>query len=138
MTRPGVPPTLGGSEEIEMDPISVALIAAVTKLAESGIQDAYEGLKKLIVKKFGGRHALTKAVQDLETKPASAGRRETLQEEVTASKAAGDEELLAAANALLEQLKKLPGGQQLVQQTVTGDHNIFSGSGNVNVSGRET
>lgn len=121
-----------------MDPIFVALLAAVAKLAEPAVRDAYDGLKNLITKKLGARHAVPKAIQELEEKPESVGRQQTLKEEVAASQLDGDKEIVSAASALIEQLKKLPGGQQVVQQNVTGDRNIFSGTGNVNVSGPQT
>ena len=121
-----------------MDPIFAALIAGLAKLAEPAVRDAYDGLKNLIVKKLGARHAVPKAVVELEEKPESPGRKQTLKEEVAASGLDEDKEIVSAAKALTEQLKKLPGGQQVVQQNVTGDRNIFSGTGDVKVSGPQT
>ena len=61
-----------------------------------------------------------------------AGKRS--KKKLSPSKVDQDEEIVKAAAALLEKLKALPGGQQIIQQTVTGNQNIFSGTGNVNVT----
>ncbi len=50
------------------------------------------------------------------------------------AKAHQDPEILKAAEALLAKLKDTPGGREIINQTVTGDQNIFSGSGDVTVS----
>ena len=116
-----------------MDPLTTAVLAALTKLTEPAIKDAYEGLKALIVKKFGSKHEVTKAVESLEQKPESTGRRETLQEEATTAKVLDDRDIAAAVNTLLERLGKQPGGQQTVQQTVIGNKNVFSGTGDIHI-----
>ena len=41
---------------------------------------------------------------------------------------------MAQLQALLDAIKTLPGGEQTINQTVTGDHNIFSGSGNITIN----
>ena len=117
-----------------MDLIYSAIIAALGKLGEDAIKDGYEALKALVKRKFGQNKDLNEAIQKIEDKPDSSGRREMLKEEIAASKVDQDEEIVKAATALLEKLKALPGGQQIIQQTVTGNQNIFSGTGNVNVS----
>jgi hypothetical protein len=119
-----------------MEPITTALVAALGKLAEPAVKDAYEGLKALIVKKLGARHGVVEAVGNLEKKPDSAGRRETLNEEIAGSSAAGDAEVVTAAHRLLEQVKKHGGGQDVVQQNVTGNRNIFSGTGDITIGGK--
>ena len=72
----------------------------------------------------------------MEAKPDSPGRRETLTEELAASDAAKDAEIVAAAQALLDRVRQLPGGQEVVRQTVTGDRNIFSGTGDIHIGGQ--
>jgi disulfide oxidoreductase YuzD len=91
-----------------MDPITTAILAALAKLAEPAIKDSYEGLKAIIVRKFGTHHEIVRAVDNLEKKPDSAGRKETLKEEIVGSGAVADTELLAAANSLLARLKEPP------------------------------
>jgi len=119
-----------------MDPITVAIVGALAKLSESVISDAYQALKMAIADKYGVDSDVAQAVEEIEKKPDSAGRKEILREEVASAKIDKDPELLRLANALIEKLKALPDGQSVINQTVTGDNNIFSGSGNVTVSKR--
>jgi hypothetical protein len=118
-----------------MDPISTAILAGLAKLAEPAIRDAYKGLKSVIVKKFGANHEVVQAVENVEEKPDSSGRRETLKEEIASSKAEADAEIVAAARALLQKLQEQPGGQQIIHQIVTGNHNIFTGHGDIHIGG---
>ncbi|MBI5651687.1 MAG: hypothetical protein HZC40_14775 [Chloroflexi bacterium] len=106
-----------------MDPISLAVVGALAKLSEQAIKDAYEALKALIARKFGKESDLAQAVENLEKKPESVGRKETLVEEVTASNADRDQELLQAAKALSAIIKTSSGSSQIIQ-TATGDQNI--------------
>jgi hypothetical protein len=122
-----------------MDEITTALIAALGKLAEPPVKDAYKALKTLLADKFGRNHPkLPTAITDLEDDPVSKGRQLTLSEEVARSGAAGDKTLLDAAETLRERIKSLPGGNKFlqdVQQTVIGHHNIVAG-GDANVDNR--
>ncbi len=117
-----------------MEPVSTAIIAALGMLSEKVVQDAYSGLKTLLVKKFGDNSELISTTEGLEKNPDSAGRRETLKEELAAARADSDADIVAAAQQLIEAIKSQPGGEQTINQTVTGDHNIFSGSGNVTIN----
>jgi hypothetical protein len=106
-----------------MEPITTAIIAAltagaisgVTEAAKKAISDGYSGLKALIHKKFGSKTDVTDAIAKLEAKPDSPGRQQTLAEELRAANASADSELLGAANSLLELIKALPQGEQHVQ-----------------------
>jgi disulfide oxidoreductase YuzD len=118
-----------------MDPITTAILAALAKLAEPAIKDAYDGLKAIIKRKFGANHEVVQAVDRVEEKPDSSGRRETLKEEIVGSGALADPEIAAAAHSLLEKLKQQPGGQEIVHQIVTGNRNIFSGTGDIHIEG---
>src|SRR5690242_15806525 len=112
-----------------MDPITTAIIAALsagaisglTEASKTAITDAYSRLKALLSKKFGGDSDVLHAVEQVETKPDSAGRKATLQEEVVAVKADQDQDLLQAAQALLQLLQASPGGEQHIQ-TATGSY----------------
>ena len=117
-----------------MEPVSTAIIAALGMLTEKVVQDAYGGLKSLLIKKFGHKSELVATADALENNPESAGRRETLKEEIAAAHADRDDEIIAAARALIEAIKTQPCGEQTINQTVSGNHNIFSGSGNVTVN----
>jgi len=122
-----------------MDPITTAILAAisagaisgVTKAGEHIIVDAYGKLKELLGKKFGAKSKVVKAVKDLEANPKSEARKAVMKEEVVAAKADQDKDLLQAAQALLKSVKALPGGTQIIQ-TAIGDQNIqIAGDSNV-------
>lgn len=121
-------------EKEPMEPVSTAIIAALGMLGERVVHDAYSQLKSVLIEKLGATSEVVATAEGLEKNPDSAGRRETLKEEVAAAKADRDQDIAAAANALIEVIKNQPGGEQTINQTVTGDHNIFSGSGNVTVN----
>ncbi|HEY6284888.1 MAG TPA: hypothetical protein VIX20_04445 [Ktedonobacteraceae bacterium] len=109
-----------------MDPITAALLAAIaagvtkglTQVGQQSIVDGYHRLKELLLSKFGPQSEVVKSVENLEAKPDSKGRKEILQEEVVDSKAEQDPELRQAAQDLLEQIKKQPGGEQHIQQAI--------------------
>jgi hypothetical protein len=122
-----------------MDPITTAILAAisagaiagVTKAGEQAIVDAYGKLKELLGKKFGAKSKVVKAVKDLEANPNSEARKAVIREEVATAKADHDKDLLQAAQSLLKSVKALPGGTQIIQ-TAMGDQNIqIAGDGNV-------
>jgi hypothetical protein len=112
-----------------MDPISMALVAAITAGVASGttevgkqaIVDAYQALKKLLQQKFGQASKVVQAVEEAEGTPDSKGRQQTLQEEVTKAHADQDQDLLQAAHDLLKQLGlPLTGSQH--SQTAIGSY----------------
>jgi len=116
-----------------MDIVTPAVIAALSMLSKSVIKDAYDKLKKALTSKPDQTKGLSKAIELLEEKPESEGRREVLREEIQTSKAYLDVEVIEAAKALSELLRTQTNVQQNVQQKVAGDHNIFSGTGDVTV-----
>jgi hypothetical protein len=86
-----------------MDPVSLilgALAAGAADTTKQAVKDAYDGLKRLVAARFAGRPpaevALAEHADDPETwqKP--------LAKELDAAGAAGDDEILAAARAVLE------------------------------------
>ena len=105
-----------------MDPITAAIIAGLavgaTKVSTGMVTDAYEALKDAIRRKFGGESDVARAVDGLEAKPESVGKRTVLQEEVAAAKVDQDPDILKAAQALLDQIKAQPGGEQHIQQAI--------------------
>lgn len=92
-----------------MDPITAAIVAALTAGAVSGltetsktaITDTYTKLKELLTTKFGKNSEVVKATDHLEIKPESIGRRKALQEKIIGSGAEQDEELLTVAKHML-------------------------------------
>lgn len=102
-----------------MDPITTAIVAALASLSKDVIKDSYKALKSALKQKFGSESDLIAAVENLEKKPNSEGRKATLQEEVDNAKVNDDPELLQLAQDLLDKLKKQPGGQQVIIQTIS-------------------
>jgi hypothetical protein len=106
-----------------MDLLSTAIIAALTAGAASGLTDTvkkaiidgYEELKTLVGKKFGIGSDVADAIEKLQLKPYSPGRRQTLAEEMEAVDAPADPALLAAAQSLLALVRAVPVGQQHIQ-----------------------
>jgi hypothetical protein len=103
----------------EVDLIVAALVAGagagVTSTASSVVQDAYSGLKNLLVTRLGGRSRAQAVLRAEQVEP---GGFDTLREEVSGSGAADDAQIIAAARRLLE----LTGAPQTrpTAQTVAG------------------
>lgn len=116
-----------------MDPITTAIVAAVANLGATAVKDAYDGLKSLLVRKFGPDSRVGEAVKGVEAQPASEGRKVVLAEEMAAAGAPADEELVRAAGVLAAALQAHGGPSVSVRQAVHGDQNVFSGTGNVSV-----
>ena len=118
-----------------MDPVTTAILSALAAGASKElVADGYRALKDLLRRKFGGGSDVITAVEKLEKKPDSDGRKETLKEEIAAARADQDPDVLRAAQALIEKIGALPDGGQVIKQTVTGNQNVFSSSGNVAVT----
>jgi len=100
-----------------MDPLTVITAAvsagatlALKSTAEQAVKDAYGALKSLILSKFGSKGDTAKAVEAVESKPESEGRKTTLQEELEAAGAGKDQEVVDKATELLKLLEsKSPG-----------------------------
>ena len=122
-----------------MDPITTAIVAALAagalkaagSVGEKAISDGYAALKAILVRKFGQQSEVVKAVEGVEARPASPGRGQTLQEEVTAAKLAQDNEILQAAQALQERVRSQPGGAQIIQNVSHGSAGSVYGSATV-------
>jgi hypothetical protein len=113
-----------------MDPITLAVVAALAKVGEEAIKDAYKALKDAIKAKYGAKSGIVKAVDSLEKNPSSEGRKQTLHEEVSSAHADQDAKLLEIAKELMKQ--SVP-GQVTVSQRVTGDRNVFTGTGDITI-----
>ena len=114
-----------------MDPITLSIVGTLASnlLTEKNIKNGYNALKNALKKKFGDESDLVDAVDKLEKKPDSEGRKATLQEELEIAKLNDDPEILKLAQDLLDKIQEQPSGQQTINQTQT---NTVSG---VNVGG---
>ena len=109
-----------------MEPISTAIIAAlfagaaddIIEAGKQAIVDAYNGLQELLRKTFGDDSRVVKAVAELEEDPDSPVNQLVLRERVAAVKAYQHPKLVAAAQALLDQIKAQPGGEQHIQAAI--------------------
>jgi hypothetical protein len=119
-----------------MDPVTAAIVTAIVagaiKVSETVVPDLYNGLKALLKRKFGEQSDVSKALEDLEAHPESAGRKATLEEEVKKAKANQDPELVAAAKELLEKVQASQDGARIVL-TATGS-NIAQAADHSNAS----
>ncbi len=112
-----------------MDIIIPAIAGALGNLGSDAVKAGYRKLKEIVLRKSVSAAG---ALESLEQKPDSANRKGVLLEELEAAGADKDEEIIKAAQALLDAVKAQPCGG--VKISVTGDGNIFSGSGNVTVT----
>ena len=90
-----------------MDPITLVVTAiaagasaALKSTAESAVKDAYQGLKRLISRRYEDVD-----VDPVERRPGSEAKRQSLAEDLDAAGAARDRELLEAAQRLVEAVR---------------------------------
>lgn len=111
-------------KERDMDPLTIAVLAAIGTTVAQGagqaagenvVNDIYAKLKQALASKFGENSDVLQSVEALEAKPDSAGRKETLREEVEASGADRDPEIREVAQELLDVMAAQPGGEQHIQ-----------------------
>ncbi|REG49034.1 hypothetical protein B0G80_5357 [Paraburkholderia sp. BL6669N2] len=92
-----------------MDSITAAIVAVLPALAantvKSGVEDAYEGLKEVIRRKWGDANPISKAITAVEEDPHSSAQDAALEEKVGAVNASEDAEVLQALHVLVEQMK---------------------------------
>ena len=106
-----------------------AVSAGATETGKKVVGDAYDGLKSLIKKRFGEGSEAAVAVEKLEAKPDSDGRKATLGEELEAVGAGTDKELVSAAEALLAKIRELPQGEKTVQIAMRDNNAVAFGRG---------
>ena len=120
-----------------METLTAAIMAALGNLGVKAVGDAYEGVKALVLRKLGAESDLANALKKLEQKPEEQARQQLLKEEAEAAGADKDEEIIKAAQELLDAVKAQPGGekavQQIIKQIVIGKKNIVAGVGDINI-----
>lgn len=118
-----------------MEPITTAIVAVVAGVSSSAIKDGYNALKSTLKKKFGEKSDLVDAINGLDKKPDSEGRKATLKEEVENAKVNDDPEILRLAQDLLDKLKDQPSGQQVITQIISHvKYAATSGTGTAGIS----
>jgi hypothetical protein len=115
-----------------MEPITIAVIAALGKMSEAAIADGYQALKALLKSKFGEQSDIAVAAEKLEQDPQSQARKAVLDEEVRKVEASKDDDLSEAVDNLLARL-----GEAGVKVEVTVRDQATAqgviGAGNVNI-----
>ncbi|UZN02835.1 hypothetical protein [Cellulomonas sp. S1-8] len=90
---------------VAVELVVAALVAGLASgagdVATSALRDAYAGLRQLIVRRFGGDEKAQETLRRFEDDPAT--YQEPLAEELGATGATTDEEVLAAARKVLDQ-----------------------------------
>ena len=98
--------------------ISAGLGTGVSKVGESALVDTYQGLKAMLQRTFGNNSEVVEAVDKLEKKPDSEGRKGMLKEELEDAGVDHDPEVRQVAQELLKQLEAQPGGEAHIQNAV--------------------
>lgn len=122
-----------------MDPITTAILAALTIGITGGIADvmkkmvneSYELLKKTIKVKLGSKSKVVKAINDLEKEPNFEPYQQGLHQRISATKLDRDTELLKIAADLISKCNTESAGRNAIQniQNVYGDYNAVAGAG---------
>lgn len=120
-----------------LDLITTAIIGAIAKLSEPVVKDAYEGLKNLLTSKLGPSAALPSAVQAMQDNPDSDARKAVLQEEISKAKVEQDDEVVQAAQKVIQQVERVLGGQETIRQIINGNYNVVAG-GDIKIGGNYT
>jgi hypothetical protein len=118
-----------------MDPISLIVAAltagataAVQETAGTAVKDAYEGLKALIRRRFGGDRDAEAELDNAEQDPQ--GDQSQLKGRLLATGADRDEELLVAARAVLERVDPAGARAGKYDVTISGGKGVVVGDRN--------
>lgn len=115
-----------------MDIVTTAIVSALNTQNRDFLKSIYDDLKSTLARKFGKNSDLLDAVNRLEKKPASQGRKATLQEEVDNASVNESPEILQLAQDLLKKLTDQANEKQFISQTQTNivrEVNLESRSG---------
>ncbi len=127
-----------------MDPVSLALIAAVgagvtnsvTDATKASIVSGYNKLKTRLLEKIRGTHPkVPQALSELEAAPTSQARQAVLVEEITATELSHDSELLQLAQALLQHIQQTPSGAQIMHSVQNSAVSQYGNATTYNIQG---
>ena len=103
--------------------LTTGATAALGSVAGEAVKDAYAGLKRLILDRYGKQGDVSDAVETVEAETDADWPKARLQEALAETEAPQDEEVLAAAQALLTAAD--PQGARAGRYTsITGDGNV--------------
>jgi len=110
--------------------VTAGVMAGAKGVAAQAVKDAYAGLKKLLLERFGDQGDLSQALEMVEKKPEGQARQAVLAEALKDAGAGADAALLQAAQALLD-LDKAggPPASPTFDAQVTGSGAIAQGTG---------
>ncbi len=94
-----------------MDPVTTAIVTAIVAgaaggMAEASMVEGYTALKGVLARRFGDQSQIVRAVESVEMRPSSTNRHSILAEEVQATGADKDVEVLQVVTRLLEAIQK--------------------------------
>lgn len=123
-----------GPDSLIVTALAAGVAASAELVVDQEVQDAYERLKALILSKFGSKGDVAQAMEQVESKPESSGRKELLKEELADAGVDQDLEVLQAAQTLLALLQ--PHATADRGSAVAMDRGAASvGSGNIQITG---
>jgi hypothetical protein len=106
-----------------------ALVAGLAKVGEQAVQDAYQGLKTLILRKFAGNRKIEGALEGLEEDAET--WQKPLETALTEAEAGDDQQLVAAAQRLNSEIEKASGATTMTPSQIGGQGNIQQNIGTV-------
>jgi DNA-binding MurR/RpiR family transcriptional regulator len=115
-----------------MEPITIAVIAALGKMSEAAIADGYQALKALLKSKFGEQSDIAVAAEKLEQDPQSQARKAVLDEEARKVEASKDDDLREAVDNLLTRLSEAGVKVEVTVRDQATAQGVI-GAGNVNI-----
>jgi hypothetical protein len=116
-----------------MDPITSAIVSALSAQVPVVVKDAYDALKAAIGKKFGKASKVAEAVVAVEKEPEFKPNREALAGRLAQVQAVSDSDLLKLTEALVEALKKSEEGRAALSK-----YNVTIADSDVGVIGDHT
>lgn len=105
-----------------MEIIAAALVAAIAKMAEPAVKDAYEGLKALIKRRFQGNAQIEGALTGIEEDPETWSK--PLDQALQKANAASDQEIVEAAQKLQQTLQNVGVSINVSGNQQRGSHNV--------------